>query len=166
LGVIAKPNGVLLLKRDAQGQLGSLFVPFLFTAARFGGRRAWFRCPGCGEGCRVLYGVEALRCRKCRGLKYQSQYETRAIRQLDRARKIRQRLGRTGRASDPLPPKPRHMRWRTYCRLARLVWDLENAAFAAMSGYAADLRRRVEGAAQRTKRKGPNLFIKPHKARG
>jgi hypothetical protein len=34
LGVIAKPNDVLFLKRDRQGQLGSLFVPFLFTAAR------------------------------------------------------------------------------------------------------------------------------------
>src|SRR5262249_30253706 len=75
LGVIARPQGVLFVKRDAQGELGRLFVPFIFTATRFGGRRAWFRCPGCGQACRVLYGTNTLRCRKCRVLKYQSQYE-------------------------------------------------------------------------------------------
>jgi hypothetical protein len=40
LGVIARPHGVLFVKRDAQGELGRLFVPFIFTATRFCGRRA------------------------------------------------------------------------------------------------------------------------------
>jgi hypothetical protein len=88
LGVIAKPGGVLFVRRDDQGQLGNLFVPYVSSPARFGGWRKWFRCPGCGQGCRVLYGVNSLRCRKCRGLKYQSQYERPAFRLLDRARKI------------------------------------------------------------------------------
>jgi hypothetical protein len=142
LGVIAEPNGVHFLRRDAQGQLGKLFIPFVFTATRFGGRRLWFRCPGCFKGCRVLYGINSLRCRKCRGLKYQSQYEGPALRLLDRARKIRKRLGSTGQFDGPLPPKPRFMRWRTYWRLGRLMCRLESAGWKAMSAEVNAIRRR------------------------
>jgi len=46
LGVIAKPCGVLFVKRDGQAQLGTLFVQVSFSPTRFGGWRAWFRCPG------------------------------------------------------------------------------------------------------------------------
>src|SRR5215468_9702225 len=72
LGVLAEPSGVTFIRRR-EGQLEKLFVPFVFTATEFGGRRAWFRCPGCKSGGRVLYGTDSLRCRKCRALKYQSQ---------------------------------------------------------------------------------------------
>jgi hypothetical protein len=68
LGVIAKSRGVLFVKRDDQGQLGTFFVQFSFSPTRFGGWRAWFRCPGCRQACRVLYGTNSLRCRNCRGL--------------------------------------------------------------------------------------------------
>jgi hypothetical protein len=143
IGVIAKPHGVMFVRRDDRGQLGKLFITFVFTATRFGGRRAWFRCPGCGKGCRVLYGVNSLRCRKCRGLKYHSQYETPAFRLLDRAHKIRKRLGKPAPSGDPLPPKPRYMRWRTYRRLERLVLRLERAGWAAMSAHVNAIGRRT-----------------------
>jgi hypothetical protein len=105
----------------------------------------WFRCPGCGQGCRVLYGVNSLRCRKCRRLKYQSQYEMPAFRLLERARKIRRRLGAPGEwgSTGPLPPKPRYMRWRRYRRLEQLVWRLEAAGWAAMSVHVGGMRRRM-----------------------
>jgi hypothetical protein len=60
LGVLAKSDGLLFVRRDDQGQLGQLFVPFVFTPTKFGGQRTWFRCPGCSQGCRVLYGVNSL----------------------------------------------------------------------------------------------------------
>jgi hypothetical protein len=135
LGVIARPHGVLIIRRDDHGQLGKLFVPFIYTGTGFGGGRAWFRCPGCRKGCRVLYGTQSLRCRGCRGLRYQSQYERPAFRLLDRAYKIRRRLGKPGASGDPLPPKPRYMRWATYRRLERLVSRLEAAGWAAMSAH-------------------------------
>jgi hypothetical protein len=72
LGVIAGPRGVMFIRRDDHGQIGKLVIPFVFSPTRFGGWRAWFRCPGCRQACRVLYGINSLRCRKCRGLKYQS----------------------------------------------------------------------------------------------
>jgi hypothetical protein len=145
LGVIAQPRGVLFVRRDEQGHLGKLFVPFTFTPTKFGGWRAWFRCPGCGQGCRVLYGVNSLRCRKCRRLKYQSQYEMPAFRLLERARKIRRRLGAPGEwgSTGPLPLKPRYMRWRRYRRLEQLVWRLEAAGWAEMSVHVVGMRRRI-----------------------
>jgi hypothetical protein len=149
LGVIAQPRGLLFVRRDEQGHLGKLFVPFTFTPTKYGGWRAWFRCPGCAQGCRVLYGVNSLRCRKCRRLKYQSQYEMPAFRLLERARKIRRRLGKPGASGDPMPsgdpipPKPRYMRWRRYRRLEQLVWRLEAAGWAAMSLHVGGTTRRL-----------------------
>jgi hypothetical protein len=143
LGVIAKSDGGWFFRRDDQSQLGKFFVPFIFTATRFGGRRTWFRCPGCGQACRVLYGVNSLRCRKCRGLKYQSQYERPAFRRLERARKIRRRLGNPGPSGAPLPPKPRYMRWRTYHRLERVVSELEKAGWMSLSAEVFAIRRKV-----------------------
>src|SRR5215467_9793628 len=135
LGVLAEPSGVTFIRRR-EGQLEKLFVPFVFTATEFGGRRAWFQCPGCKSGCRVLYGTDSLRCRKCRALKYQSQYETPAFRMLERARKIRRRLGKSGGAGDPLPAKPRYMHWKKYRRLEWLISRLETRGLAAFSAYA------------------------------
>jgi len=144
LGVIAERDGVLFIRRDDQGNLGKLFIPFVFTPTRFGGTRVWFRCPGCGLGCRVLYGVASLRCRKCRGLKYESQYQSPAFRLLGRARKIRRRLGISDTFGDSLPPKPRYMRWRTYNRLERLVERLETVWCAMMRADVARLTRKLE----------------------
>jgi hypothetical protein len=149
LGVIAQPRGVLFVRRDDSGQLGKLFVSYVFTPTKFGGWRAWFRCPGCGQRCRILFGVNTLRCRKCRGLKYQSQYEAPAFRLLARARKIRRRLAKPWEtvdpmpSGDPMPPKPRYMRWRRYRHLEQLVRRLEAAGWAAMSLRVEDTRRRL-----------------------
>jgi len=143
MGVVAGPRGVLFIRRDGHGQLGKLFIPFVFSPTRFGSWRAWFRCPGCLQACRVLYGVNNLRCRKCRGLKYQSQFERPAFRLLDRTYKIRRRLGKPGASGDPLPPKPRYMRWATYYRLERMVLRLEMAGCAAVSGLVSAVARKT-----------------------
>ena len=111
LGVLAKSNGLLFVRRDDQGQLGQL-------------------------------RTNTLRCRKCRALKYESQYEMRPFRLFNRAYKIRRRLGMPGSSGDPLPPKPRYMRWHTYRRLELLVLRLETAGWAAMSAHANRRRMR------------------------
>jgi hypothetical protein len=143
LGVLAEPSGVTFI-RHRQGHLEKMFIAFAYSATEFGGRRAWFRCPGCGGRCRVLYGTDSLRCRKCRGLKYQSQYETPAFRMLERARKIRRRLGKSGGAGDPLPAKPRYMHWKKYRRLEWLVIRLESAGWEVMRGYTAAVSLKLE----------------------
>jgi len=94
-------------------------VPFTYTDTNFGGRRRWFVCPSCHRRCRVLYGGKYYRCRKCHGLKYESQYENSWMRAATQAQRICARLGGTGDIDDPLPPKPKGMHWTTYERLAR-----------------------------------------------
>ncbi len=48
------------------------------TPTRFGGHRQWLCCPGCQHRAVVLYAVgEVFRCRKCQGLRYQTQYPPR-----------------------------------------------------------------------------------------
>jgi hypothetical protein len=86
------------------------------------GRRQWFGCLGCRQRCRILYGGDhhgraRFRCRHCHRLRYSSQAETKA----DRATRGMLRIAKL---LDPeqdyneLPPKPKHMRWRSYNRLA------------------------------------------------
>lgn len=95
----------------------SEFVPLVETATNFSGRRVWFQCLGCQGKCRILYGGDRFRCRRCWRLKYRSQYETTGHRAADRAHKRRARLGYWGRLTDPFPPKPNGMHWTTYFRL-------------------------------------------------
>lgn len=56
-------------------------VSLTTTPCNFGGRRAWFRCPGCGSRCAILYGVDGwFRCRGCHHLAYPSTRVSRAQR--------------------------------------------------------------------------------------
>lgn len=92
-------------------------VALVETATRFGGRRPWFVCLSCSRRCRVLYGGGRFRCRRCNGLKYDTQYEPPFARAATRALKIRERLGGMGGIDDPFPDKPKGMHRRTYERL-------------------------------------------------
>lgn len=48
-------------------------VSLTTTPSTFGGRRVWFRCPGCKTRCAMLYGFGGrFRCRACHALAYQS----------------------------------------------------------------------------------------------
>src|SRR5262249_33875310 len=90
----------------------------LSTPTMFGGYRKWFACPDCRRPARILYGVNSLQCRRCRGLKYASQSEASHWRAQRKALGIRRRLGASDDALDgPFPPKPPKMRWATYERL-------------------------------------------------
>lgn len=111
-------------------------VPVVWTPCRFGGGRPWFLCTAssngtyCGRRAAILYlGSSAIfACRLCYRLVYASQLEAVRLRGLGRARKIRMRLGGGADLFGPFPPKPKHMRWRTYGRLRR-VYDVTVARF-------------------------------------
>lgn len=92
-------------------------IPFSYTDTNFGGTRQWFQCPSCLKNCRVVYGGEYFRCRRCYRLKYDSQYEKSFSRATDKALKIRRKLGDYGGIDDPFPEKPKGMHWKTYHRL-------------------------------------------------
>ena len=93
------------------------FVPLIRSSTRFDGFRQWFKCLACGSRCRILYGGARFRCRRCNGLKYETQYEPPFARSASAALKIRERLGCKGGLDEPFPAKPKGMHWKTYERL-------------------------------------------------
>lgn len=89
-------------------------IPLAFTTPHYGGRRTWFVCPSCNARKGTLWGRTCYRCARCHGMTYASQYEDRASRLLDRAQKIKIRMGGEPSCFAPFPPKPKGMHWRTY----------------------------------------------------
>jgi hypothetical protein len=123
ISVVPEPTGVRLLYwlKDANGARISVdeLVPFRYTATRFGGRRRWLTCLKCARRCRRIFGGRYFRCRQCYGLVYASTRETPHQRAINRADRLRKRVGGGRGAFDgeAFPPKPPRMRWRTYRRL-------------------------------------------------
>lgn len=125
LGIIPSAKGIQFVKRDDEGKLVGFFVNYTYTPTMFGGFRKWFACPGCRRPARILYGVNSLRCRQCRGLTYASQSEASHLRAQRKALNIRRRLGASGNTLNAFPPKPPKMRWATYNRLRAVDAALE-----------------------------------------
>jgi hypothetical protein len=130
----------LIVGDNGERESISEVVAFAETPTARGGSRKWFRCNGCGKGCRILYGGQYFRCRSCHGLRYASQYVPGYQCAIDRANKLRQLLGdKIGNVlkGDPFPHKPPLMRWATYERLEALYnkldrrWKAEIVSFAA-----------------------------------
>jgi hypothetical protein len=145
LGVVPGKDGVRFVKRDDQGQLWGLFVPYVITPTMFGGHRTWFECPSCRRACRILYGTNTLRCRLCLRLKYASQSEAAPCRARRRARNIRRRLGAVDSALEaPFPPKPRRLRWTTYERLRSIEGALRQRWLAGVMASVGKLDSRLK----------------------
>src|SRR5437764_1480293 len=79
------------------------------TTPQFGGQRFWFRCPQCGRRARILYSSD-FECRPCSQLLHRSTRQTTGDRAIDRAVRLRRRLGGSGSLLEPFPPRPAGMR--------------------------------------------------------
>ena len=101
-------------KRGGEWELIRDRIPLTYTFPNYGGRRAWLVCPSCEGRKRVLWGRTYYRCARCWGMTYDSQYEDRASRLLERAQRIKIKLGGEASCIVPFPPKPKGMHWRTY----------------------------------------------------
>ena len=116
---------VLIYKcRQRDGEWESLEYPVYLerTACHYGGSRVWFHCParGCGKRVANLYGGRIFACRKCYGLAYLSQRQSRSDRASDRAERLLKKLGWEDLCTvlDPAPPRAKGMHEKTYRRLA------------------------------------------------
>ena len=92
----------------------------LTTRPPLGGVRYWFQCPRCGMPRRVLYAYPSagrcrFMCRRCQGLRYRSERESREDRLSRKAQKLWRRAGSTD-GREPWE-KPKWMRWETFSRL-------------------------------------------------
>ncbi len=108
-------------------------VRFDRTTCNYGGYRMWFLCPRCWQRVAVLYGVgKYFLCRHCYELTYASQQESRPYRLLEKARKIRQRLGGSGDMTDLFPWKPKGVHWKTYNKLREESEQAKNLSWLLM----------------------------------
>lgn len=146
VGIVAGDNCVHLVYRHRVAgdpwQQAREVVRFTYTQTRFGGRRCWFECPGCGKACRVLFG-SPFRCRACHGLRYSSQYQSAGNRAIGRLQALRARLGGSGDHIAPFPPRPKHMQSKTYMRLRALDAELWRRTTLGMASDLERLERRI-----------------------
>lgn len=100
-------------------------VELTSTPCHFGGERWWLVCPECQRRCQVLYGVC---CRLCRGAVHRTTILSPQERLLEKALRMRSRLGQTGGGLLlPFPPRPKHMRQATYWKLRLTCRAIEQA---------------------------------------
>lgn len=93
-------------------------VWLVWTDCNYGGKRAWFCCPLCGQRAGVLYsGGSRFACRKCLRLNYKCQREGERHRMHRRSYKLRVKLGCSDSYTSKWCIKPKGMYWRTYERL-------------------------------------------------
>jgi hypothetical protein len=100
-------------------------ITLSYTPCHLGGKRAWWRCPGCGDRYAFLFEQgRRWRCRNCFGLSYRSSRVSRVKRLEIKIRALREQLVDTGGGIFAQWGRPKGMRQRRYIRITR---DLEKA---------------------------------------
>jgi hypothetical protein len=113
-------------------------VSVTWSDRNFGGRQPYFLCPEghCGKRVALLYLAKSkLACRTCSRLAYESQYETKHLRLMRRASKLRKKLGAPARLLAPIPEKPKGMHHQTYEHAVFLIHSLEIQAVQALQAH-------------------------------
>jgi hypothetical protein len=127
----------LLVGFTVDGQAHREVLELEHTACRFGGERAWFRCPvtECRRRvARVFYSSRRFVCRKCARLVYRTQRLDLSGRGDAKIRKAYRAMGLDPDEVELLEslPKPKGMHWSTYIQGNRpRNGDLSGAAIAA-----------------------------------
>jgi hypothetical protein len=115
-----------------------------WSPCRFGGRRAYFLCPGCPYCAEVLFlRGGRFRCRAGARVAYASQNERTMARAQRRQRKLILRLGDGTSPVAIIPEKPKGMWRRTYDQLIVQIVAAEREIDAAFNLSVARLRRRL-----------------------
>jgi hypothetical protein len=125
---------------DREREEIEVVIPVVYLCCRFGGSRAYFICPGLGDGTdcgrratKLHLSHRYFLCRHCNKLAYASQYERPWQRALRRANKLKQGLGIDVGIDEPYPEKPRGMWARTYGRLLDELLQAEIVANEAQA---------------------------------
>lgn len=100
------------------------------TPCNYGGNRIWFKCPRCRRRVAILYGaIKYFFCRHCYGLTYTTQQLSPKDRLMEKARKIRRRMGGGSDMFEPFPGKPKGMHWKTYWMLREKAEQADELAW-------------------------------------
>jgi hypothetical protein len=127
----------LILKYKLNNENVSYQIEIDYSDCNYGGSRPWFVCPNTRCNKRVgklfLDGRYYL-CRHCHNLSYETQNISEADRLVEKAQKIRMRFGAESLATtDPFPPRPKGMHYKTYFKARREYHDLVNASWGLMA---------------------------------
>ena len=119
----AFPGGIRLTGEGDLHEIG-----LAWSGCHYGGQRPWFLCPACNGRVAKLfdYGRGGFQCRQCHDYRYRSQSRGQVWRLLDKANKLRARLG-------PDETRPRGMHERTYRRLLDDIAELDMRSLACFS---------------------------------
>jgi hypothetical protein len=108
---------------------------------RIHGQEAYWCCPRCGELRWHLYVHNSeVACRVCLGLSYACRHHNAAA---IRARKLRRKLGGSGKLLTALPPRPRHWRRDHYARAIAKLVAVEAALAARLRDMVGRRRKRA-----------------------
>jgi hypothetical protein len=125
------PFPITLRVRNGECEDVAQTIPIAHLRCRFGGNRAYFICPGAGEGIdcgrrmmKLYLSRRYFLCRQCNQLTYASQFERPWQRALRRANKLKQRLGIDVDA-ESFPDKPEGMWTRTFDGLLNDILQAE-----------------------------------------
>jgi hypothetical protein len=139
-------------------------ISIVHLRCRFGGSRAYFSCPGPGDGTECGRRIIKLHlsrryflCRHCNQLAYASQYEGPWQRALRRAKKLRRRLGIDIGIAEPVPEKPKGMSVHTYGRLLDEILQAEIRVNEAQANRIKRLLEQVDNDLQANRGKGRRL---------
>jgi hypothetical protein len=125
VSVVNEPNAIVLSFAYWEEEKGewknvSHRLQVVWSACALGGGRPWLQCPvqTCRKRIAVVYlGRSPLfACRKCQNLAYATQFECVGRRGIERARRIRTKLGGGPNLMDDFPVRPQGMHKRTYLR--------------------------------------------------
>ena len=139
-------------------------ISIVHLRCRFGGSRAYFICPGPGDGTECGRRITKLHlsrryflCRHCNQLAYASQFERPWQRALRRANKLKQRLGLGVGIAEPVPDKPKGMSVGTYGRLLDEILQAEIRVNEAQANRIKRLLEQVDDDLQANRAKGRRL---------
>jgi hypothetical protein len=115
-----------LIQIELNNQVVPQQVPVSWTQCNYGGARPWLHCL-CGRRvARLFKGFGGYFCRPCCGNPiYESQKRNQKARAYLKAYRLRQRLGGSRPARDPIPERPYRMWRRTYNWIVSEIERLE-----------------------------------------
>lgn len=141
--------GVVALKGDflcVQIRAKTFYAAIVYRKPHFGGITPSLVCGSCAREVNDLYvGDDRLQCRRCSGLRYQSQLERAVGRAQLKAMKAASKLDTNPATLERLPMRKKGQWGRTYRKLIAKLISAQQAYYAGLGGLVAEMKVKQSG---------------------